>query len=312
MSIRVLNWVFEHSETRLGERLVLLALADYAHDDGREAYPSYEKLAQKAKVSRKQAMRCCLQMEKAGHLVRYGYTEYGTVKWRVVMDHDEIAQIAARKAHDEIPGFDEATKGGRDNMSPPDMAASSQNTPAGRDNLSPPAGEGQIQPTPGTKPAARGDKSGQTPSDLSPKPSVEPSVEPSNEPNPQPPSPKGAKAGRPGTPRSRGENPRAIAKHGQPRDLAAPRDLHQALLARLKDQLRESVEQHTYDIWLADLTVVGVDEEHGDALVLDTSADELRGWVHDRFPEVIATSAQKAGVAARLRAGNDRTPGGKQ
>lgn len=309
MSIRVLNWVFEHSDTRLGPRLVLLALADYAHDDGREAYPSYEKLAQKAKLSRKQAIRCCQGLEKDGCIVRYGSTEHGTVKWRVVMDLDEIAQRAAANAHDQIPGFDEAGKAGRDNMSPPNLPPSSKNATGGRDNMSPQDPRDNSGPGPGTIPADRGDNSSQTAPELSPKPSVEPSVvEPSPEPNPQPPSPKGAKTARPGTPRSRGENPRAVAAHGWPVDLAAPAPAHQQQLTRLKDQLQQAVERSAYEIWLADLTIVGVDQAD-EALVLEHPVPAQQGWVADRFPAVIAKSAAAAGVRARLKAGNDRLPG---
>lgn len=175
--------------------------------------------------------------------------------------------------------------------------------------MSPPAGEGQIGPTPGTFSPDGGDKSDQTESEMSPKPSVEPSGEPSDEPNPQPPSAKGAKAARRGTPRSRGENPRAVAQHGWPVDLAAPADVHREQLIRLKDQLQQSVERSAYEIWLADLTIVGVDEAD-QALVLEHPVPEQRGWVVDRFPAVIATSAERVGVRARLRAGNDRLPEG--
>jgi len=51
MSVKVLNHVWEHSEQKAGALLVLLALADHAHDDGGGAYPTIATLARKARLS---------------------------------------------------------------------------------------------------------------------------------------------------------------------------------------------------------------------------------------------------------------------
>ncbi len=46
MSVRVLSWVFDHSPVEhRGDLLVLLVLADHAHDDGTRAFPSVETIA---------------------------------------------------------------------------------------------------------------------------------------------------------------------------------------------------------------------------------------------------------------------------
>ncbi len=51
MSVKVMVWVFEHSEATLADRLVLLALADEANDDGGSCYPGQRRLAAKARVA---------------------------------------------------------------------------------------------------------------------------------------------------------------------------------------------------------------------------------------------------------------------
>lgn len=57
MSVRVMSWVWEHSDSEGIDRLVLLALADQARDDGGNAYPSIALLARKAKVSTRTVQR---------------------------------------------------------------------------------------------------------------------------------------------------------------------------------------------------------------------------------------------------------------
>lgn len=50
MSVRLMARVFDESEARGNERLVLLAIADEADDDGSHAYPGYDRLALKCRV----------------------------------------------------------------------------------------------------------------------------------------------------------------------------------------------------------------------------------------------------------------------
>lgn len=94
MSIEVLTWVFKHSEAKLANRLVLLALADYAHDDGSKAFPSIPKLAAKARVSERTAIRCLQALAKAGAIEQTGKTRGGTKIYKVLM--------GANLAHDNL------------------------------------------------------------------------------------------------------------------------------------------------------------------------------------------------------------------
>lgn len=69
MSVRALSLVWEKCEASGSELLVMLALADWADDHG-YAFPSYEKLAQRARISIRSAMRIVSAFEKRGELER--------------------------------------------------------------------------------------------------------------------------------------------------------------------------------------------------------------------------------------------------
>jgi hypothetical protein len=68
MSIKVMNRVWEHSEAGGSELLVLLAIADHAHDDGAGAWPAIGTLARKCKLSNRQVTRIIGSLEEAKEL----------------------------------------------------------------------------------------------------------------------------------------------------------------------------------------------------------------------------------------------------
>ena len=57
MSLRVMNWVWEHSTAKGSELLLLLDIADAADDQGRNAFPSISTLAAKTRMSRRTVQR---------------------------------------------------------------------------------------------------------------------------------------------------------------------------------------------------------------------------------------------------------------
>lgn len=71
MSIKVMNAVFEcrHKELEPVRRMILIALADYACDDG-VAWPSQERIAAKSGCSVRTAQRHIQWLENAGYIVR--------------------------------------------------------------------------------------------------------------------------------------------------------------------------------------------------------------------------------------------------
>jgi hypothetical protein len=69
VSIRCQSWVYEHSEATGNERLILLAIADEADDDGTNAHPGVHRIARKARVNQRTTMRCIERLETAGRLI---------------------------------------------------------------------------------------------------------------------------------------------------------------------------------------------------------------------------------------------------
>lgn len=69
MSVRCQTWVYEHSEATGNDRLVLLAIADEADDDGTHGHPGIERISHKARVPKRTTMRCLDRLEAAGRLV---------------------------------------------------------------------------------------------------------------------------------------------------------------------------------------------------------------------------------------------------
>ena len=68
MSIRVINHVWERSKQKGSALLLLLAIADFAHDDGGGAYPSIETLARKVRMSRRNTKLLLQKLEAAGEI----------------------------------------------------------------------------------------------------------------------------------------------------------------------------------------------------------------------------------------------------
>ena len=85
MSVQALGWVLENSAARLGARLVLIALANHAHDDGSNAYMSQATIAREARLTVRQVRRCLNELETSGEIIRSGKTEHGVVKWQLRM-----------------------------------------------------------------------------------------------------------------------------------------------------------------------------------------------------------------------------------
>lgn len=101
-----MNWVFEQSPTTANDRLVLIAIADEADDDGTNAYPSVDRIAMKARLNKRTTMRCLERLEAAGELIvhrpeKRGRGHYNT--YVVVMEKgDNLSPIGtARKGDTE-------------------------------------------------------------------------------------------------------------------------------------------------------------------------------------------------------------------
>jgi len=68
MSIRVMTWVWDNSPVGGSERLLLLAIADCANDEGGNAWPSIATLARKCRIDGRTVQRIIRRLADAGHL----------------------------------------------------------------------------------------------------------------------------------------------------------------------------------------------------------------------------------------------------
>jgi len=85
VSVKTMAWVWDHSRTEGTARLVLLAIADHAGHDGRDAYPSQDTIAQKCRVSVRTVRRAIGQAVALGELA--------------VEEHGGVGSGAGRKTH---------------------------------------------------------------------------------------------------------------------------------------------------------------------------------------------------------------------
>jgi len=167
MSVKVSAWVWEHSKTTGNDRLLLLAIADCADDDGDNAWPSVDTLAEKATCSERTVQRRIQHLEEVGCLtVLRGAGRNGTHRYRVHMDKGAMKPPKPKRA--STPAGEKAVDNpqGGDKLSPP------EGRPQGGDKLSPGVtqlcrvrGDTQVSPerperpsTPPTPRASRGAK----------------------------------------------------------------------------------------------------------------------------------------------------------
>ena len=68
MSIKVSTYVWEHSKQKGTALLLMLAIADHAHDDGGGAYPSVQTLAKKSRTTTRNVRLLLPKLEAAGEL----------------------------------------------------------------------------------------------------------------------------------------------------------------------------------------------------------------------------------------------------
>lgn len=91
MSVQALSWVLENAHARLGARLVLIALANHAHDDGSNAFISQQTIAREAHLTDRQVRRCLKELEASGEIARTDRKADGRIVWQVVLRPAEMS-----------------------------------------------------------------------------------------------------------------------------------------------------------------------------------------------------------------------------
>jgi len=134
-----MNWVWEHSSAKGSELLLLLAIADAADDQGRNAFPSISTLAAKTRMSRRTVQRLVVKLEDDGHLIlrRAGGRRANT--YEVVLGRPPEP---SPQPVDDPP---EPSPAG-DKMTPRQSVTGDRLTPPNGDNLSPQGCHSHVTP----------------------------------------------------------------------------------------------------------------------------------------------------------------------
>lgn len=94
MSIKVMTAVWDHSQHKGSELLLLLALADFAHDDGGNAFPSVKTMKEKTRLSERAVQYLLRALVASGELAEDGKHPSGTTRYRIVVAALGGAKIA--------------------------------------------------------------------------------------------------------------------------------------------------------------------------------------------------------------------------
>ena len=87
MSILVMSQVWESRKCEGNQLLLLLALADFASDDGGDVFPSVAKMAEKTRASRRTVQRNLRKLEDEGVLIEVRPTSQRfPAEYRVVLE----------------------------------------------------------------------------------------------------------------------------------------------------------------------------------------------------------------------------------
>ncbi len=83
MSMEAIIDVWQHSRQKGSRLLVMLALANYAHPETGEIFPSQSTLANKVRLKERYVRGILDDLEAAGEIERDGRMKKGVVKWRI-------------------------------------------------------------------------------------------------------------------------------------------------------------------------------------------------------------------------------------
>jgi Helix-turn-helix domain len=140
-----MSWVWEHSRSTGTDRLVLLAIADCASDDGGQAWPSRTSLARKAAIDDKTVRRAILRLVTLGELkVKTNAGPAGANLYRVIMkEGGQRALRGAERPGAERPGRQSARGAGSPNGGGTVPPEPSLNRPSTTGSLRSPAADEQ-------------------------------------------------------------------------------------------------------------------------------------------------------------------------
>jgi hypothetical protein len=105
MSVRVMTAVFDYSEARGNDRLILLVIADRSNDDGTGCWRGKESIAHMARTSRATVTRSIARLEEIGELVVF-HRPGATSQYQIVLPGvgSRCADLPPREAQSEPTG----------------------------------------------------------------------------------------------------------------------------------------------------------------------------------------------------------------
>ena len=111
MSVQATNWAIQHSQHKGSELLCLIMIADCCDSEGKNAWPSIDRLAERCRMSRRQIIRIIHALEVSGEvIVERGTGPNGTHYFRLPMQIPLCGcQIGSR---DKLSPVTNPTKGG--------------------------------------------------------------------------------------------------------------------------------------------------------------------------------------------------------
>ncbi len=115
VSVQAMTWVMNHSDARLGDRLVLFSIANHADSYGRAAWPSIATIAAEARLSERQVKRALPRLIELGELdVDEGGGPNGVHRFSIRMG-DNLAPPKTSRGDILAKGGDKScTKSGQD------------------------------------------------------------------------------------------------------------------------------------------------------------------------------------------------------
>ncbi len=111
MSVRIMAEVWEYSEHSGMALLLMLSIADFANDERRIAWPSYETLAQKCRCTKRHVISLVAQLEASGELLVERHGGRGHSNTYMVKRFHPLPEVAEPQAEKGEPQFtDTATE----------------------------------------------------------------------------------------------------------------------------------------------------------------------------------------------------------
>jgi hypothetical protein len=85
MSIKAIQAVLDESQHKGSALLLMVILANYAHDDGTYAFPSVATMTRYTRLTRRNVQLLLRKLEESGELAEMGIHNSGTVIYRLVL-----------------------------------------------------------------------------------------------------------------------------------------------------------------------------------------------------------------------------------